>query len=253
MKKLILLSALSIASFNLASAQDFEFDDPVVTVVTEGIAAGADPNDAVTILNHLNNVSNGILSGAKWQIIEAFDNTAAPYLGWDVHSFCDNNLCYYGSGLKVAGSNPVEYNVFDFGDIEDRGRSDFKMQILVPSTAAEGTSGVVKVRAWTPNQDDTATFIATKSATGINVLKLNDNRVGIFPNPSNGDFKVFVNKDMKAKEVVVYNILGAQVASVVVEDEITAIKNTNLAKGNYLVKVLDSKGAAIATRKVTIK
>lgn len=255
MKKLILLSTLSIASFGLASAQDFEFDDNVITVVTDGVDLqnGEDRNNAVTILNHFNNLKSGVLSGAKWQIVEAFDNTVAPHLDWDVHSFCDNNLCYYGTGLIVAGSNPVAYNEFDFGDIVEGGRSDFKMQILVPKATADGTSGVVKVRAWTPNQDDTATFIATKSTTGINVLKLNDNRVSIFPNPSNGDFRIFVNKDLGANEVVVYNVLGAQVGRYAVKSEITDINNADLAAGNYLVKVLDTKGAAIATRKVTVK
>ena len=255
MKKLILLSTLSIASFGIATAQDFEFDDHVITVVTDGVDLqnGEDRNNAVTILNHFNNIKTGVLSGAKWQIIEAFDNTAAPHIDWDVHSFCDNNLCYYGAGLVVTGSNPVTYNEFDFGDIAEGGRSDFKMQILVPKATADGTSGVVKVRAWTANQSDTATFIATKSTTSINVLKLNDNRVSIFPNPSNGAFKVYVNKELGAKEVVVYNLLGAQLGSYAVNGEITDINNGNLASGSYLVKVVDAQGTAVATRNVTIK
>ncbi|RQO32520.1 hypothetical protein DBR32_02655 [Taibaiella sp. KBW10] len=256
MKKIFILSALCLGfAVTNTNAQVFELEADTVTVTTAGLNV-TDPNvvldDAVTLYNHVNNVSGANLSGLKWQIIQSFDSANAPYKGWYIYTFCDNFICYTTSNLTVPGSNPVTYKEFTFADIADRARSDFKMQVVVPSTTPNGTVGVAKVRVWNSTQADTATFIVKKgNSNSIGVVKMNDNRVTVYPNPANGsDVTIFVNKDLKGTEAKIYNLLGAEMSAVKVSNELASVNTAAFAAGTYIVKIQNAMGEVIATRKL---
>lgn len=256
MKKLFILSALCLGlAGTRALAQDFTFDAGTVAVTTAGLDL-SDPNvsldDAVTVYNHVNNESSGDLTGMQWQIIQTFDSTVAARKGWFIHTFCDNIICYPSVQLSSSTSWPLTFNVFQFATILYRGHSDFKMQVVVPKTTPNGTVGIAKVRAWSANQSDTATYMVTKIAgNGISVVKMNDNRVTVYPNPAlQNEVTIFVNKELKATQAKIYNMLGAEVASATIEGELARVNTAALASGTYLVQVQDASGALIATRKL---
>lgn len=256
MKKLFILSALVLGiTGTRAMAQDFTFDSTSVYVSTPGLdlsSPGTTLDDAVTVYNHVHNETSGTLSGLKWQIIQTMDSTTTTYKEWHIHTFCDNIICYPSNQLTSNSTWPLNFLEFTFADIAYRAKSDFKMQVVVPSTAANGTVGIAKVRAWTANQADTAIYIVTKvSGSGLNVVKANDNRVLVFPNPAlQNEVTVFVNKDLKATQTKVYNMIGAEVAVAKVDGELAHINTAAFASGTYMVQVLAADGTLVATRKL---
>lgn len=256
MKKFFILSALCLGFAATSTyAQVFELEADTVTENTVGLdvtSPTVNLDDAVTVYNHVNNASSADITGLKWKIIQTFDSANAPYKGWYIYNFCDNITCYTTPNLTVPASNPVAYKEFTFATIAERGRSDFKMQVVVPSTTPVGTTGIAKVRVWNSSQDDTATYIVKKiGPNSIDVVKMSDNRVTVYPNPATiSNVSIYVNKDLKATQARVYNLLGAEVGAVKIEGELGRLNTADYAAGTYVIKIQDASGAVLATRKL---
>ncbi|MNT03203.1 hypothetical protein D3C72_1377250 [compost metagenome] len=126
----------------------------------------------------------------------------------------------------------------------------FEPAFKIPTTADNGV-GTLKVRVYNNAQSDTGIFIVTKTPTGINTIKVNDNRVTVYPNPAiQDDVTIFVNKDLKAKYTKVYNVIGAEVAVANINGELAQINTAAFAKGTYIVQVVAADGSLVATRKL---
>lgn len=98
--------------------------------------------------------------------------------------------------------------------------------------------------------------ICRKTETTLNTLDISTgiNNAKIFPNPSNGNFNVRYNAKSKEYKVEIYNVAGQVVNTTLVnstnkEDKVFNLQN--LAKGLYLVKIID--GDSIQTQKLIIR
>lgn len=242
MKKIFLLTALSVGLVaGRTEAQVFSFDQTTTTGTTAGAGAGANwDDDAIELVNHVNNLSQTTpITDLQWQIVQNLDNSTTP--GWFMYSFCDNFFC------DIAPNIP---QTRQFLPIAERHYSDLKIKVAVPDSSPNGMQGVIKVRVWNAAQDDTAIYVATKGVTGVSVIKMNDNRVSIYPNPSvSGQVTVFANSSLKARALNVYNILGARVATHQLGGEVSLINVANYASGTYFFTLLDANGAILTSRK----
>lgn len=241
MKKIILSIAVLIGAQYVSNAQVFQLEHDTLIENTEGSTPpGSETYDdyAITMTNYFKNLTTSPLM-LSWQLY----SREFPDNNWFVYSLCDNQICYYNGqptieSAVVAQTNPIAVN--------DKGL--FKLQVAVPVSAANG-QGVVKARVFNLEQSDTAIFIINKTPVGINTIRVNDNRVSLFPNPGTTDLNVFVNQELNARELAVYNILGSKVATVKVQGEVSTVKTANFATGNYFVKVLGQNGEVITSRK----
>jgi hypothetical protein len=111
----------------------------------------------------------------------------------------------------------------------------------------------------TANSDwfiDIDNIIVGNSITGIEYNALNPPALLVFPNPSNGNFTVWL-KNYQANnpvEVNVYNFLGQKVKTVSAEGAVNNQINVNslgLEKGMYLVEV--KSGSEVAKSKIQIE
>jgi len=244
MKKILLSFSLATAVGFTANAQaTFTLEHKEMSESTLGADPSSSKDDnSITFYNHVQNTSGSPITNLKWSIAEV----DFPF-GWSVWTICDNNICYPQNQVNqiIAGNLEV-----DFFTIDADTNSLLKPQIWVPTSGDNGT-GVLKIRVFDPNHSDTAIYMVNKTPVGVNTVKIDDNRVAIFPNPgtANAMVNVFVNKALNAKEFVVVNVLGAQVAHQAIKGEVSTLATANLAQGNYLIKILDQSGNVITTRK----
>lgn len=244
MKKVLLSFALATVAGLTANAQvNFALEHKEMSETTVGADPASSKDDnSITFYNHVQNISANAITDLKWSVAEV----DFPF-GWSVWTICDNNICYPQSEVnQIIAGNLVK----DFSVIDADTNGLLKPQIWVPTSADNGV-GVLKIRVFDPNHSDTAIYMINKTPVGINGIKIDDNRVSIFPNPgtANATVNIFVNKALNAKEFVVVNILGAQVAHQAINGEVSTLSTANLAQGNYLIKILDQSGNVITTRK----
>jgi len=205
-----------------------------------------EPWDAYTI-NMFNYVRNNTASSLtfKWQIIQK----SLPF-GWFINGFCDNQSCRTSSDPVVASMAQTESYPIEAGD-----SSQLEPRVAVPTSGDNGV-GIIRARVWTDNTSDTAVYIITKSPTGVSTITVNDKRVALYPNPvGDRELIVFTEKSLDPSRIEIYSITGAkQLAAAVNRDkEVTSIDVHSLSAGFYLVRVSDSNGNIITTRKLVRK
>lgn len=169
---------------------------------------------------------------------------------WLFNGACDNVLCYTEdvSGL-TDGKNTFTTSAVAAGD-----KLDFKM-LFNGNEAANATKAMGTIEIWTGSEaSKKATFVAYKSTTGIKttLLKGNDDIV-IFPNPASSYIDVMYSPASDVKTIAIYNLIGKAVNVYKVTDKNSARCefSADMPSGIYIVRVADSKGNVITTRKIT--
>lgn len=236
-------------AFAAAQAQDFDFVSPnPLHDSTTGFApySGSGQHEYIEMWQYVKNISNSPFT-IEWRSLST-DTTQNPP-GWILTGICDNINCrgeygpwYYGS---TEHSAPVASGA----------NSLMLVHVYVPASSAD-TVGIYKVEIKTPNQTDTAVYIINKySSTGVSTIRLNDNRVSVYPNPlpTGQNMNLYVDKSLKAENAVVYNIIGQKqmVLSLTNNKELNQFDISRLPAGMYVVKINNAQGQAITARKFT--
>jgi len=90
----------------------------------------------------------------------------------------------------------------------------------------------------------TTTLASTCNATGIAPVNNGNKTVTVYPNPFTTSVNITINdaSQIKNTEVMIYNILGKQVAHKIITKQITTLETGNLPSGIYFYKVnIDNK------------
>ena len=255
-KKLLSLIGfgLLIGSFS-ASAQQFTFEKDTFKMCSD---AGTAPHtypyqigdnwDNVEMHNYIINVSNDTFV-YKWKVI--LSETILPD-GWTFFGFCDNQICRSPFLPWVTTGEEQTSNPLYPGTIAPANNRDFKALICAPSDKPNGTA-IIRIRVAVANgQVDTATFMFTKPCNPTSVhdlLTSADTRVALYPNPAADRLNVFVDKELNASKIHVFNILGSKQMVQPITKEVTALDINALAPGMYVVRLEDKNGKLITTRK----
>jgi hypothetical protein len=161
---------------------------------------------------------------------------------WSFVGGCDNAGCYmFSTGVNATDVvEPGKDCDFKFSYNGDAGAFDSKSYSTI-----EITSG---------STIKSATFVAYKTkAVGIVSTILQDNDIAIYPNPAQSYIDVMYSPSSDVKTIAIYNLIGKAVSVYKVTDKNSARCefNADMPSGIYVVRVADSKGAVIATRKIT--
>ncbi|KAA5536579.1 T9SS type A sorting domain-containing protein [Taibaiella lutea] len=239
-KKLLLTAILFAVSFTFVSAQDFVLVADTMHKDTSGSAVTNPCADhSVFFYNYVKNNTGATLTEYKWKIIQK----DFPF-GWSLCQFCDNNLCRPGTDFSApyADITAGSVNAGDSGLMEPA--------ITVPADADNGV-GILRVKIWTANTTDTATFIVNKTPTGISKIAVNDARVNVYPNPANNALLVYAEKSLNPANISIVSITGQTVYSTVFNTgkEAANVSISSLTKGTYMIRLTDNKGQLITARK----
>ncbi|HTO16228.1 MAG TPA: T9SS type A sorting domain-containing protein [Edaphocola sp.] len=246
MKK-ILLSIVALMTAHFANAQ-FVLQHDTMSSVTQGTNPSEEPDDAAIFFkNHVIYTGNDSLDDVKWRIIQ----NDLPF-GWFLYTFCDNVYCRTTNEVLIHLNNPSQIETMGTIYPNDSLGGLLEPAIVVPNNGDDGI-GVLKVRVFDINQSDTAIFIVQKTGTSVKNIKVNDNNVTLFPNPGNTQLNAFINKDLDAKNVKIYNITGQEVANINVTAEIVNINTNALPSGNYIVLIEGQNGVPLVSKTWTKK
>lgn len=239
MKKFITL--LSLAGALLAGsstyAQSIDVQHDTVTI------SGAGFHEAS---NYLINTTTSAVT-VEWKVIA----TNFPS-DWIANTgICDNNTCISGAGLWPAGTL---YETVPYAASTTNGM--FKMQIDLATASGTTTPGTHFLRVRLNNKfapSDTAiqTYIVTKTTTSVKVVK-SVGDITMYPNPATSALNLVFDANADIKNIAIYNIIGKQVNMFRVGGSTSASLNVeNLSDGIYFVRLMNSNGEVVATRKFT--
>jgi len=233
MKRSFLLAIyLLIAGFS-ATGQSFTFQNGDTSTV---YSVASD----IKVYNKIKATSSTALN-LKWKV----DSHDIPS-GWVLNGICDNNLCYTDTQDLLGGTN------YYTGAYNNSTFDNFYVW-LNASGAPLGSSAVltIQVSDTGAHYNKMVTFIAKKQATGVTTVTKVDDDVTIYPNPAREALNVVFNDNMGVRNIAVYNLIGKIVSIYKVHGNSAKLDLTEVPSGIYFVRLMNSQGQIVATRKFT--
>ena len=160
---------------------------------------------------------------------------------------CDNYNCYPSSLLLPIGPGKIKTSAS-----YPNGVGDFHMLIDLSTATSYGTH-YVRYKFMSNSTTDTAveTFVFTRMTTGVTSMVKSTDDVVIYPNPANNELNVVYDANADVKNIAVYNIIGKVMTVYKVTGESANLNLEAIPSGIYFVRLLNSHGAVVATRKFT--
>src|SRR5690606_25011802 len=134
----------------------------------------------------------------KWRNLST--DTSQNPADWVLVGVCDNNGCY------------AEYGFWYYGDTVTSGPAapgnvmNMIAHGVAPTNAADGV-GINKTDSSTANQVATSVFKLPNRPVGVDRILVRDNRVNLYPNPANREITPYVDRNLKASRVAIFNIV----------------------------------------------
>ncbi|HYD22382.1 MAG TPA: T9SS type A sorting domain-containing protein, partial [Flavipsychrobacter sp.] len=208
--------------------------------------------DTSTVVAHAfteinNSITNHTSSAitVSWRVID--HNLPQSWKLYSGFGICDNITCYDTSIL--AGVTRV------MDTIGGGQQSIFKLQINGASqNVTPTTSGPIYITSELSDGSttDTVTFIVHKWGTSIGkVSSTAKEDVTLYPNPAYGEVNVTFSKDMGVKNVAIYNLVGKQISNYRVITNSAKLDLEKIPSGIYFLRLIDSNGRIVATRRFT--
>lgn len=240
MKKFILsicaVVSLSAVSLN-TQAQSFTLDRDSSHGFWEG------PYDINVHIKATNKLSSNLT--LKWR---ALDLNLSP--NWTFGGACDNIDCKTSGSIgSIPGS---AFSMFTTNPMAPGEVQDFKV-IFNGDAATNGSRATFLMEIDGGGTTDTALFIAVKTPAGISTTVLQNKDITVFPNPANNYIDVVYNPSADVKNIEIFNLIGKRIINYRVSSKTSARCefNDDMPSGIYLLRVIDSKGQLVTTKKFT--
>jgi hypothetical protein len=243
MKKFLfsLITIFSLVGSTHSEAQSFSIEKDTVRLVYSYTTGGMQmlrdsiiPTGSVTL---------------TWKVASC--NFPANWLSAGSPGMCDNKYCYNFSGatgIWPGGPGATEVS----NPYSATGTRDFHLQLNLSSTAITtyGTYYCV-VNATGGSTDTNMVFAVTLNAPNAvqNVTKTED--ILLYPNPCTNDINIVFDGEPDVKTIAVYNNIGRMVSIYKVSGTSANINLENVQSGIYFVRLMNSQGMVVNTRKFT--
>ncbi len=179
-----------------------------------------------------------------WRVIAT--NFPADWLATSP-GICDNQSCYPMSLLWPSGATKTS---LAYGNGAGYVR-DFHLQLNLTGATTAGTYYVV-VRLNGGTTDTTQVYSVTFAPTAIHNISKSMDEISLYPNPTNNDINVVYDANADIKTISVYNIIGKALAVYKPTAENSAnLSLENVPAGIYFLRLINSKGEVVVTRKFT--
>jgi len=244
MKRIFILVFSTIALFSSAASQAQSFNMWKDTVYYNYVAGSGSHNVVDSV------VVPGTLSGAsvtlRWAVINS--NIPSDWITGGAIGICDNNNCITFTDLWPSGSNRTS-----LGYAAHTTNGDYHLQISLPTGATTGTYYITAklVNATTGADSTTATWAITYSPLSVPGVGKTSTDISLYPNPANSEINVVYDANDDVKTIAVYNIIGKVMSVYRVTGNSANLNLENIPTGIYFVRLMNTQGDVVATRKFT--
>ncbi len=237
MRRLVYLFALPLLfASNKSEAQSFSMQKDTITIASYGYT---------DIYNYLTNNTSDTLR-VKWKVI--YESLPVSWKDHAAFGICDNVTCY---DKTVFSGATLTTDTIGAGK-----NMPFKMQIDVSSSSVTSTSAgnpiYVSFELSEGTTIDTVTFGVYKwNTNNVSKVAINRDEVVVYPNPAYNEVNVTFNKELGVKNVAIYNLVGKQVSNYRVNGTSAKLDIEKIPAGIYFLRMVDSNGRVVATRRFT--
>jgi hypothetical protein len=242
MKKLLLylFTFIAFISFNKTIAQSYSIEKDTIRLLYNPSPGGVQyASDTI--------VPPTTPTTLTWRVIS---HNLPP--DWTVTGanlgICDNHLCYnWGLLWPTVTKTSDTYSASSV--------HDFHLQIsLVNSSYHATTAGTyyVVVRLSSGTMDTNQVYAISYTPTAVASVSKSIDEVSLYPNPTANDINVVYNAAADIKTISVYSIIGKAMAIYKpISDNSANLSLENVPTGVYFVRLENSRGEIVATRKFT--
>ncbi|MEO6830920.1 MAG: T9SS type A sorting domain-containing protein [Chitinophagaceae bacterium] len=204
----------------------------------------------LTIYNRIKSASSDSVI-VTWKVT---DSHLDP--NWAFTGICDNNTCI----TNDAVANPPKGFLLNGGGVAQTslkyGPSYEDFHALYECTAAaNGTSSWIKVNArdLAGSYSTNLYFIGFKNATGVTTTITSSDDVTLYPNPARDAINVLFNRNADVRTIAVFNLIGKMVGPLYRTSSSTSakIQLVDMPNGIYFIRLMNSQGHVVATRRFT--
>lgn len=154
---------------------------------------------------------------------------------------CDNVTCYNYLGSDLSGTELSN----SFTD-----SLEIKLQIDLSALPPGPDIYYMTVSGTDGQTTESMTFLLANFAAGIEAEKKKPESIRIFPNPASHELYVQLQQT-GVRQLAVYNLIGKAVSQHRVQGNQARLDLSTMPSGIYFLRMLDSKGKVVATRKFT--
>jgi hypothetical protein len=196
---------------------------------------------------HLHNYLNITTSTPftiDWKVVE----TNFPTDWLPLFQVCDNNNCYPSlTLLPIGGTGKTKTSL-----LYNNGLGEFRMTIDLTSAISYGVH-YIRFKLSSNATTDTAveTFVFTRRTTGVNSVAKYTDDIVLYPNPANSELNVVFSANADIENMAVYNTVGQEVYTNHVSGNTANINLSPVPSGIYFLKLINSHGAVVATKRFT--
>jgi len=257
MKRILLALMVSVALLPFAAKAQTptaSFTTAADTVWMDVITS-ADSNDEIT-----NNMGYNLT--LKWEVIAAPTFPAAWYADTAL-SICDNASCRNNTGgllwngtsghmiTSTYYANATHDSTEAFGFFPSLGGCSIGGTRAITINIADSTRGTAGY-----GYSKHIVFVITHPGSTLSapntIAGTTDNSVNLYPNPAKDELNVVYSAAADVKTITVYSIIGKVMGVYKVTDTEGANLNiSNMPSGIYFVRLTNSNGEAVVTRKFT--
>ena len=241
MKKIFILltSAVALLGYTNSNAQSFVMERDTAFFTST----------SATLQNIYDTVAPiGSAISLKWNVVAT--NFPADWLS--VSGICDNNNCYNLSGtggLWPAGTMKTSMSYPVAGT-----NHDYHLQFNASAITTSGTY-YVRTRLYnsaTSGDTTYATFMVTANApSGVSNVSRSNEELSLYPNPATSEINLVYGGTADVKTVSIYNIIGKLMSVYRISGNSANMSLENMPGGIYFVRLADTQGQIVATRKFT--
>jgi hypothetical protein len=239
MKKILLLTISAIGLFTAQlKAQVFSVSSDTVnaTVVSSAVI-----HDDIT-----NNTSSNIT--VRWSVVATSFPT--DWLNSTAFGICDNNLCRNNNGdtllWRTATSTPGTLFISNAYAPSVAGTFDLSMNLDGASTGSHWVTIALTDGSYTKN----VTFVLNKWPTAVTSVN-SDNEINMYPNPAHDELNIVYSPNADVHNIAVYNIIGKVMMVYKVTGPSANLNLENIPAGVYFVRLTNSRGEMVTTKKFT--
>jgi len=218
------------------------------TMTVSGDTVYATVDSTASVLDDVT-VSTGSVT-LKWQVVGT--TFPADWLTEAAFGICDNNTCINNTNSTYLWNNTTKSGpVFTSNPYTPTGDDDFHLQLNLKGVSS-GTHMVTVNLADLSLNSRAITFVINKpSTTAVQNVTSPESSTILYPNPANNELNVVYDANADVKNIAVYNVIGKVMTVYRVSGNSANLNIESIPSGIYFVRLFNSSGNVVVTRKFT--